>query len=291
MMEYPQGVSKRKLLIDADMLRYEVGFGVQFNEPEGVFIHPFDSAKELLEFKIAIMMEETWATEPPTLYLTDDRARNERLSERGIQSDYKPVFREALAKTAPYKGNRTQEKPFHFHNLTELMVNHYDCKIAKGMEADDLMSVDQNIGLPECETVICSRDKDLRITPGKHYSWACGVKPAIPLYTVDKLGWLEEPVKGKLFGAGLKFFYAQTIMGDTVDNIPGIPGKGPAFAYKLLNECETESQMLDRVLDAYEKYTTDWDSYFDEQASLLWIIQELDKDGNPVYYNKKDRRN
>jgi hypothetical protein len=294
--------SKLKPLIDADMLRYEVGYGVQFNESGGTFIHNFEVAQELLHHKIDIIIDETWATEPPTLYLTDDKAHVERQKRRGVAMNYTPNFRDSRATTKPYKGNRVSEKPFHYDNLTEYMLNHFDCKIAKGIEADDLLSIDQNKG--DGDTIICSRDKDLRITPGWHYTWPVGKTPSIPNYFVEPMGELQEPVKNKFFGTGLKFFYAQLIMGDPVDNIPGIPRKGPSFAYKLLEDCETEQEMIDRVFDIYLDYEiTRWDpdetseetilshaqQYFQEQADLLWIIQELDSEGNPVFYNKNDR--
>lgn len=291
-MEPNQKTSNRiKPLIDADMLRYEVGFGVQFKENSGLFIHKFDAALELLDHKINIILEETWATEPPTLYLTEDSARVERILKRGGQAEYFPIFREDLAVTKPYKGNRTSEKPFHYHNLTEYMVNHYDCKIAAGIEADDLLSIDQNLSHPDYDTVICSRDKDLRITPGKHYTWACGKNPSLPVYEVDKIGVIEPPEKNKVFGTGLKFFYMQLLTGDSVDNIPGIPRKGPAFAYKLLKDCATEEEMFDKVFGVYLDYVGDEEKakeYFQEQADLLWIIQEI-KDDVPVFYNVEHR--
>lgn len=250
---------------------------------------------ELLNHKIDIILEEVWATEPPTLYLTDDRHRVARANRRGNPEDYVPNFRETMTVTKEYKGHRKQDKPFHYHNMTEYLVANYDCVIAKGLEADDLLSISQNSNNSSetgYETIICSRDKDLRITPGLHYTWACGKSPALMPYRVDKLGTLEYKENRKLFGTGLKFFYSQMLMGDPADNIPGIPKLGPAYAFKLLNDCESEEELAKRVYEEYVKYCEKTypenknmaTEYFREQADLLWIIQELTPQGNPVYY-------
>lgn len=280
----PQGDIKP--LIDADMLRYEVGFGVEFKEGEGKFIHNFDAALELLEHKVDVILAETEATLEPAFYLTQDRRTAERHKE-----DYVPNFREDLWTTREYKGNRPSSKPFHYDNLTEYLLSQYDCVIASGLEADDLLSIEQNKE-HDYTTVICSRDKDLRITPGWHYTWECGKARAYGPHYVETLGELQPPEKGKLFGTGLKFFYAQMIMGDTVDNIPGLPGKGPALAYKLLHDCETEEELFDKVVELYKEYVQDhhWIHYFREQANLLWMVQELDEGGKPVLYKMVDER-
>ena len=272
-----------------------MGFGVEFKENGGNFIHNFDAALELLQHKIDVIIAETEATEPPTLYLTQDKSLAERRKE-----EYIPNFREDLWTTREYKGNRPSSKPFHFDNLTEYMLSQYDCKIAKGLEADDLLSIDQNLE-SDHTTIICSRDKDLRITPGWHYTWECGKSRAYGPHYVDELGELQPPEKGKLFGTGLKFFYAQMIMGDTVDNIVGIPGKGPAFAYKLLKDCESEEELFAKTFEEYIGYVAGDNmppeetfdkarEYLREQANLLWMIQELDEEGNPIKYIMCDER-
>lgn len=62
-----------------------------------------------------------------------------------------------------------------------------------------------------------------------------------------------------LKGSGLMFFYAQIIKGDQSDNIPGIPGKGDKFAYELLQNCRSEKELYNKVLDVYkEQYGGRW---------------------------------
>lgn len=57
----------------------------------------------------------------------------------------------------------------------------------------------------------------------------------------------------KLRGGGLKFFYAQLLMGDDADNYPGAPGVGMTRAFEVLNPCKTEEEMYNAVLQEYLK--------------------------------------
>jgi 5'-3' exonuclease len=71
-------------------------------------------------------------------------------------------------------------------------------------------------------------------------------------------------------------------VGDTVDNIGGIKGKGPAFAFKLLHDLETERQCYEHVAEVYIKAHGDnWKEKLLEQARLLHMVRELNEDGSP----------
>jgi hypothetical protein len=88
----------------------------------------------------------------------------------------------------------------------------------------------------------------------------------------------------KLAGTGLKFFYAQLIMGDSVDNYPGIPGAGQKKALEILEGKDTELEMFHAVLSEYTSYYRHTDVAIErliEQARLahmqtyegeLWTI-------------------
>jgi len=146
---------------------------------------------------------------------------------------------------------------------------------------------------PYKETIICSRDKDLRQCPLWHYSWEMGKQAAIGPLFVEPLGMLEKRNEGQkyvngkskpisLFGTGHKFFYAQMLMGDKVDSIGGVEGRGPAFAYNLLHEAETERECYELVAEIYVKsYGDDWKVRMKEQADLLHMVRELNEDGSP----------
>ena len=78
----------------------------------------------------------------------------------------------------------------------------------------------------------------------------------------------------KLSGAGLMFFYAQLIMGDHVDNYPGLPGKGPKAAFDILDGADDELDMYLRVRSAYKDYYPNNEYALEmltEQGQLAWM--------------------
>lgn len=268
-----------KPLIDCDVLRYEIGFSGQYKEGDELIIRPFEFVAQLFDEKVKQICDAVWATEPPRLYLTG-----------------KGNFRDAIATLKPYKGTRKSEKPFHFKNLTAYILAHYDVVVAQGMEADDLMCIDQTTQLNKglTDTVICTRDKDLRQCPGMHYGWECGNQAGFPFSHVDELGWVKEHRKvdkegkeyvAKVSGVGLKFFYAQLVMGDAVDNIPGLPGAGPAKAYEVTHAAESEEELHNNVYALYvQKYGDTAAERMLEQGRLCWMVRELSDDGDPIMW-------
>ena len=268
--------------IDSDVILYEVASCGQYIDEDGeLAVRDFDFVSDLADQLIFSIGEAVMADSPPVLYITTKPSlvdlinrRNRFLGEEPMV--FKPNYREEIAVTKPYKGTRNSEKPIHFNNLFLYLYENYDVRIANGIEADDLMSIDQMQDLEN--SVICSRDKDLRITKGWHYGWACGKQPEFEMQWVDDLGWLKfNEAKKKIEGVGLKFFYSQMITGDTVDNIPGVKGKGPKAAYKLLCDAETVDECKARVIDLYkEKYPENAREYFTEQAQLLWMLRKYE---------------
>lgn len=287
-----------KCLIDADVLRYEIGHCGQYPDPESgeMLYRDFDFVAELLDQKIKEIEAECWATEPSTLYLTNDRRlwkkENKQLKKEGKEEkEYQPNFRDAVAEKKVYKGTRKSEKPWHYDNLTAYILATYDVKIAYGMEADDLMSIDQFARIDQLDTIICSRDKDLRITPGMHYGWECGRQAQFGPVRVTEVGAIELKGGKKLTGTGLAFFYSQALTGDTVDNVPGLPRCGPVTAYELLHDATTEAELFERVYGLYFiKYGEEARKEMNEQCQLLWMVRELNEDGSPKLYVMFDER-
>lgn len=232
----------------------------------------------MLDDKINNIVESTW-TDEPVLYLTYGRHLhgiiNKEAARQGLPPyEYKPNFRFECAVTQPYK-DRGNKKPYHFHNLIAYMLGNYKVKVVEGIEADDAICMD--------EGVICTRDKDLRMVPGWHYGWECGKQEGFPLSEVDEIGYLD--LRGnKLRGTGYKFFSAQRLMGDRVDNIPGLYRYGPAKVYGLLAELQTKEE-LDAVIEAqYEKVLGEgYEKRLEEVSHLLWMLQEQTEEGYVGY--------
>lgn len=267
-------------LIDADILLHELGWSGQFKDKETgeEILLDFELVAEMLDQKIKLICEDVDATEPPILYITNsewltDRINKERKWTGEDPLVYVPGFRYEVAKSRPYKGTRHNPKPFHFYNIIAYLRANYNVVVSTdGYEADDMMCMEQ---YGRDDTIICSRDKDLRICPGWHFSWECGKQRAIgPVYT-DRLGSLDVKDNGDTIGYGLKFFFYQCLVGDTADNIPGLPKWGDVGAVKLLAPLKTEEEMYEAVKAAYiERMGEQARDYFKEQSTLLWMVQQ-----------------
>ena len=203
-----------------------------------------------------------------------------------------------IALLKEYQANRKgKPKPVHLDAVREHIAQSGRGIMWHDAEADDGMSMYQNACIDAGQTglsVICSKDKDLRIVQGLHLDW-----DTLDLFEVDFFGSLELVKKKttKLLGTGFKFFCAQMLMGDPADNISGIPGLvvngevkkcGPVSAFNLLNSAKTPQQALHRVVTAYQQYgraqgfqtykgtnITSEDAFLSE-AKLLWMRRHND---------------
>ncbi|CAB4157600.1 exonuclease [uncultured Caudovirales phage] len=157
-------------------------------------------------------------------------------------------FRDELAVTAPYKGQRMSEKPIHFQALRCHLVTSWGFTVVKGIEADDAVGI-AAYALPEDETIMVHIDKDLNQFRGWHYNYRKQQK-----YYVSEF-------------EGLVSFYTQILTGDRIDNIIGLKGIGPVKAKKILADCTNEAELFKAVLKAYdgdEKRVL-------ENGQLLWL--------------------
>ena len=135
-----------------------------------------------------------------------------------------------------YKGNRHSEHPKHYEYLMNYLVDDYGAQIAWEQEADDLLGITQTSYFYDDikdNTLICSIDKDLHQIVGRHYNLNNGLTLEIGQFHADYN------------------FYHQLLMGDVVDNIPGIVGCGPVGAAKILKGCKTELEMFEACRKAY----------------------------------------
>lgn len=237
-----------KALIDADIFQYEFG-----SCTDNEFLPlPWPLVQARVQARIDKIMEETGADEYQ-LYVTSDDKSN---------------FRYKLATIKPYKGHRKQEKPYWYTHIRNFLVDFRGAIEVFGMEADDAIAIEQYKNINE--TIICSRDKDLRMVPGWHYSWNIGDTPSKKPYFIQE-------------NEGLKNFYCQLLTGDPVDNIPGLYGVGTSS--KLLNrvrDCSNEVGMYSIVRDEYEKRFGSYvDQFLLENARLLWMKRTEDDEWEP----------
>lgn len=242
-------------LLDSDVLLYEIGYASEAGWQQPGF-PPWEYVQELLEQRIANICAIVEATAPPIFFFTG-----------------KGNFRNDIAKTVPYK-ERPSLKPFHYKNIKAYIKGKYDWRIQDGLEADDLLAIEQT--RRGNTTIICTRDKDLFNFPGWKYSWELGKQPQRGPLLVTELGTLEyDAEKKKLKGDGGLFFFAQCLMGDPVDTIPGLPKIGPKKAFDVLFDCVSREDALNRVLGMYEQvYAENARERLLEQARLLHMVQK-----------------
>jgi hypothetical protein len=262
-----------KALIDGDILRYELGYAAQtawtaITEGRET-IPPWELVESMTEERLADIIDKSGATDYQ-LYLTEG-----------------DTFRYELAKTQPYKASRKAEaKPWHWTNLSAYFKGVLGAEVVTYIEADDRLAIEH---VKDPDTVICSRDKDLRQVPGWFYSWEIGRQPSFGPVEIDKVGSIElSPDRKKINGTGLSFFYSQVLTGDVADTIPGLPGCGPVKAFEALNECITINDMAWTVNQMYYNHykNTDHDSedILLEQGRLCWMTRRLHEDGTPVLW-------
>ena len=257
-------------LIDADIILYEAGYKSQRRDEEtGEFVPvSVEKAYEIADKIIADICNDVFATEPPILFFTG-----------------KNNFRYNVVDD--YKENRVaKERPFHFANIKAYLRAVYECREEDGYEADDLCCIEQQSRLHLKDTIICSRDKDLKIQQGFHYSWEVKFQPRFGPTWVDDIGVLALKRGGKkLFGTGKRFFYSQLLTGDKTDNIHGIRGYGPIRTVGALLGCNDVNSLESRVLEIYrEHFGEDAERRMTQTGQLLWMVNERNEDGSPVMW-------
>lgn len=113
-----------------------------------------------------------------------------------------------------YKANRKGEKPVHFNEVKQFLIDKYGAIHHPELEADDLCLISNKV-IPN--SFICAVDKDILKLEGKHYNYKSN-------------NWVDTSKH-----EALVHFFTSLITGDSVDNIKGIPGKGEKFAEKLFS--------------------------------------------------------
>lgn len=207
-----------------------------------------------------------------------------------------------VATVKSYQGQRTNSRrPKNHGYLQDWLMGYsglaFRVKVWKTREADD--------GIAACAyhairapgvgyIVIATADKDMRMLPGLHIDWKSHKLVRVMPGDFEVYGEPNDKGERKLYGT--KFFWMQMLMGDTADNIPGLPkycaedakGRaclkpmGPATAEKFLARCKNNAAAFAEVYGLYCEYYAEAgcadidphrlaDDMFCEQAALLWM--------------------
>lgn len=176
-------------------------------------------------------------------------------------------FRHDIAKSHVYKGNRKSvQKPRHLQTARDHMESKYKAIISKGEEADDLIAMEA--ARLDYKACVASIDKDMLQIPCWHFNIVRG-----------------DYLKVEPFG-GIKFFYKQILTGDRADNIVGLFRIGEVKASKILDGAETEEELWDRVIKAYDGD----EERVIENARLLWLRREEAEIWQPPRVRSDNRR-
>ncbi|MDR1693695.1 MAG: DNA polymerase I [Lactobacillaceae bacterium] len=168
-----------------------------------------------------------------------------------IDCDYSLVLFDAKRKNfrndifPDYKANRAEtpedlipQFPIIRKAVTALNINHLEME---GYEADDLIATYAKIAKEQgLEVIVVSADKDLMQLIG----------PDVKYYDPMKDTYREEKDVIEKFGVGPdRVVDVQALMGDSSDNIPGVPGIGPKTASELINQYGSLEGLLDNLDD------------------------------------------
>lgn len=219
---YPKLSTGKIALLDADYVKYVVCNNIykdiQKQELTG-------EAQIFLTERPVIIYTRNWVSEwlmkieDPILFCFSGKSYN--------------TFRSQLAFDKEYKGNRKKdytEYPNKMYDMVDAMKyiqDNFTTLIYDDLEADDIVSV-----LQDENTYIISNDKDLKQVPGFHYNF--------------QTNNLQEITNEQ----ALYNLSYQLIIGDTTDNISGLPGYGEVKAKKFLNQF-TPKQYISSVLRLY----------------------------------------
>ncbi len=134
---------------------------------------------------------------------------------------------------------------------------------AEGYEADDVLAtLADRFASPDMQVVIVSRDKDLDQLVCENVLLYDPMK--------DEM-WDAAAIEAKKGYPPCKAVEVQTLMGDSTDNIPGVPGIGPKTAAKLIAKYGS----ADAVLAAADEQTPKLRENLNNAVETIKISREL----------------
>lgn len=161
-------------------------------------------------------------------------------------------FRKTLSDT--YKSNRKGgRKPVCFNEARDYVKDVWQALEIHNIEADDSIGIAATLD-PD-NTIIVSKDKDLKTVPGYHWDFENKV-----IYSID-------PIEAE------RYHLKQTLTGDKTDGYTGCPGVGPVKADAIIDKADQEgTSRWKAVVKAFDDkgYNEDFALL---QARLAYILQ------------------
>ena len=195
-----------------------------------------------------------------------------------IDSAEEQVFRKAIF--PEYKANRTAKPDDFAPQEARILQIVRDAGVPifekAGFEADDLIAtMTDKLCQGGFDIVLVSKDKDLRQL----------LSDCVRMYDVQSDTFTDIAAMIAKCGYGPELAVeVQTLMGDTVDNIPGIPGVGEKTAAKLINKYGSVDGVLQHVDELTPKMRENFQKFGDQlgmSRELVTLRRDVEFDFDP----------
>jgi DNA polymerase-1 len=125
--------------------------------------------------------------------------------------------------------------------------------VKAGFEADDLIAtMAKKLCDLDFETFLVSKDKDLRQI----------LSPCVHMYDAQADEVIDEKaLEAKVGYTPAEAIEVQTLMGDAIDNVPGIPGVGEKTAAKLIRKYGSAEAILDHLNELTPKMRENFEKF------------------------------
>ncbi len=192
-----------------------------------------------------------------------------------IDSGDGAVFRRKIFKD--YKQNRTPPPDDFFPQERRILQIVGDLGIPifaqVGFEADDLIAtMVKRLADEDVEIALISKDKDLRQLIG----------PRVRMYDLQTDAFIDAKAMREKCGFGPEqSIEVQTLMGDAIDNVQGIPGVGEKTAAKLISTYGTVENLLQHTADLTPKLKENLETYADRlpiSRQLVTLKNDVEMD-------------
>jgi DNA polymerase-1 len=195
-----------------------------------------------------------------------------------IDSGDGAVFRRQIY--SEYKQNRTPPPDDFFPQERRILQIVGDAGIpifAKvGFEADDLIAtMVRRLADQDFDIALISKDKDLRQL----------ITPRVRMYDLQTDTFIDaKAVRDKCGFGPEQSIEVQSLMGDAIDNVPGIPGVGEKTAAKLITTYGTIDNLLRHAADLTPKLRENLEKYADRvpvARQLVTLKNDVEMDFDP----------
>jgi DNA polymerase-1 len=190
--------------------------------------------------------------------LSDTQSEKYRLFLSGTENFRKYLYPQ-------YKANREHlPRPAWLEPVREFLVTEWKAEVVSGCEADDGIGIAANE-----DTLICTNDKDLLQIPGLHFNFVTG-----EFHNLDE-------------AQAALAFWSSMLLGDSSDNLPGIPGLGKVKSKRYL-EGLSPKEMESAVRGLYSASGLDYVLHY-KLYRIVRSEEELEERLNEAYKCKAER--